>query len=75
VTAQSDDERLARRGIAGDERAWRRLVDDHTPMVYSLYLVEMSVKEIAGELDIPVNTVKSHLRRGRQAMRSYLEET
>ena len=36
------------------------------------YLADMSVTEISEQLDIPANTVKSHLRRGRQAVRRHL---
>ncbi|MGC4051313.1 MAG: sigma-70 family RNA polymerase sigma factor [Paludibaculum sp.] len=35
---------------------------------------DLSVEEIAGRLKIPVNTIKVHLYRGRQAMKSFLEE-
>jgi len=34
---------------------------------------DMSVEEIAGRLRMPVNTVKVHLYRGRQSMKTYLE--
>lgn len=34
---------------------------------------DLSVEEIAGRLKIPVNTIKVHLYRGRQAMKNYLE--
>lgn len=34
---------------------------------------DLSVEEISGRLKIPVNTVKVHLYRGRQAMKSFLE--
>jgi len=40
-----------------------------------LRLVEdLSLEEIAGRLAMPVNTVKVHLFRGRQAMKGFLEE-
>lgn len=35
---------------------------------------DMSVEEIAGRLRMPVNTVKVHLFRGRQSMKTFLEE-
>ncbi|WP_321473540.1 sigma-70 family RNA polymerase sigma factor [uncultured Paludibaculum sp.] len=35
---------------------------------------DLSVEEIAGRLKIPVNTIKVHLYRGRQAMKSFLEQ-
>lgn len=37
-------------------------------------LEDLSLEEIAGRLDMPVNTVKVHLFRGRQAMKGYLTE-
>jgi len=37
-------------------------------------LEDLSLEEIARRLKIPVNTVKVHLYRGRQAMKSFLEQ-
>lgn len=37
-------------------------------------LEDLSLEEIAGRLEIPVNTVKVHLYRGRQAMKEYLTQ-
>lgn len=59
----------------------RRLVHESMKMVRPSYLKvmklrlieDLSVEEIGSRLGIPVNTVKVHLYRGRQAMKEYLE--
>lgn len=37
-------------------------------------LEDLSIEEIAGRLDMPVNTVKVHLFRGRRAMKQFLSD-
>ncbi|NWF83406.1 MAG: sigma-70 family RNA polymerase sigma factor [Bryobacteraceae bacterium] len=59
----------------------RRLVHESMSLVKPSYLKvmklrlieDLSVEEIGSRLGIPVNTVKVHLYRGRQAMKEYLE--
>jgi RNA polymerase sigma-70 factor (ECF subfamily) len=59
----------------------RRLVHESMTLVKPSYLKvmklrlieDLSVEEIGSRLGIPVNTVKVHLYRGRQAMKEYLE--
>jgi RNA polymerase sigma-70 factor (ECF subfamily) len=43
-------------------------------IVLAYYLGEVPVKEIAREMEMPENTVKSHLRRARAALRHRLGE-
>jgi len=59
------------------ERARRALQDLGEParsVMLAYYLAEIPVREIALELGMPENTVKSHLRRGRKAVHRLLEE-
>jgi RNA polymerase sigma-70 factor, ECF subfamily len=42
-------------------------------ILLAYYVAEVPVREIAQELGMPENTVKSHLRRGRQTLRIRLE--
>ncbi len=43
-------------------------------IVIAYYAAELSIREIAAELGMPENTVKSHLRRARLLLRKRLEE-
>ena len=69
-------------GEAGMERRDRaervreavsQLEEPARTILTAYYVAEMAVAEIAAELDLPVNTVKSHLHRGRLALRRMLE--
>jgi RNA polymerase sigma-70 factor, ECF subfamily len=65
--------------ILRDERA--RLVHESMRLVKPSYVLvmklrvleDLSVEEISGRLKMPVNTVKVHLYRARQSMKTYLE--
>ena len=51
-----------------------RVVKPSYVMVIKMRVIEdLSVEEIAGRLKMPVNTVKVHLYRARQSMKTYLE--
>jgi len=52
-----------------------RLPEPTRPIMTAYYLYELPVREIAEAADMPVNTVKSHLHRGRRAVRENLEES
>ncbi len=51
-----------------------RLPEPTRSVVIAYHVGEVPVREIALELGIPENTVKSHLRRGRGMVRARLEE-
>jgi len=67
--AQSDY--LARRRLVA---ALDVLSDEMREALVLHHVLEMSVPEIAGELDVPVETVRSRLRNGREALRARVEE-
>jgi len=50
------------------------LTEPTRSILVAYYLYETPVGEIAGEMEMPVNTVKSHLHRGRTALRRRLED-
>lgn len=52
-------------------RALAALNEDHQLVLYLKYFQEMSVKNIAGVLEIPEGTVKSRLRRARELVNNY----
>ncbi len=51
-----------------------RLPEPTRAVLIAYHVGEVPVREIAFELGMPENTVKSHLRRGRRAVRARLEE-
>lgn len=50
-----------------------RLDDSHSAVLRMHYLDELPVAEVARRLDIPANTVKTRLRRGRTSLRDVLD--
>ncbi|MBC8239848.1 MAG: sigma-70 family RNA polymerase sigma factor [Alphaproteobacteria bacterium] len=54
--------------------ALSRLPDDHREIVLLIGLEEMSYKDAARILDIPVGTVMSRLSRGRESLRNLLND-
>ncbi len=67
-TRVADADRAAR-----VRRAVEALGEPARTILLAYYLAELSVREIAAELDLPAGTVKSHLHRGRLAVRRRLE--
>jgi RNA polymerase sigma-70 factor (ECF subfamily) len=49
-------------------RALRRLSPRHREVLVLHYVAELSVEEVAGQLRLPLGTVKSRLNRARQAL-------
>jgi RNA polymerase sigma-70 factor (ECF subfamily) len=75
AAAENPETSLLRREVVRIVRQSLRFVKPVYRDAMKLRILEdLSVEEIAGRLDIPVNTVKVHLFRGRQAMKSFLTE-
>lgn len=68
-------QRAERAGISRSllDGALARLTEPQRAAIVMHYQQEMPLEEIAGTLDMPVGTVKSHLHRGRKRMRELLE--
>jgi len=88
--APQGEERQAPVLVCGDENPEQRMLRSETATLLHQSLTavkpsyreamrlrlleDLSLEEIARRLKIPVNTVKVHLYRGRQAMKSFLEQ-
>ena len=60
----------------GDAQLWRlveALPDNQRQAIVLFYQEDRSIEEIAGMLGMPVNTVKTHLHRGRARLAAALE--
>jgi RNA polymerase sigma-70 factor (ECF subfamily) len=55
------------------QHALEQLSESQRTCVVMFHQQEMSIEQIADAIEIPVGTVKSHLHRGRAAMRKILE--
>ena len=53
-------------------KALNRLSETYRPVLQLFYLGELSYKEIASALEIPIGTVMSQLARGREELRARL---
>jgi len=65
--AAAEEAARTRRALAG-------LPEPARSILTAYYLYEAPVREIAEEMEMSVNTVKSHLHRGRTALRRAVEE-
>lgn len=54
--------------------AMDKLKDKYKTAIMLRYFNDMTLDEVSEVMEIPVNTVKSHLRRGKEALRVYLGE-
>lgn len=61
--------------VQEDETLWAvlELKERYRQPLYLFYYEDYSIKEIAQVLNLPENTVKTNLRRGREAVRKLLE--
>jgi RNA polymerase sigma factor (sigma-70 family) len=66
------DERLATRLLLADEL--ERLGDPRARIIHMAFVDELTHEEIARRLDMPLGTVKSHVRRGLIQLRNRMEE-
>jgi RNA polymerase sigma-70 factor (ECF subfamily) len=54
--------------------AFRQLPDVQRDVIILFYFEDQNVEEVSRALNLPENTVKSHLRRARQALAAMLEK-
>jgi RNA polymerase sigma-70 factor, ECF subfamily len=81
LSSVADDDRWADPALALDSRELRDEVrralaqlEEHYRLVLTLYYFDdMKYSDIAEVLDIPLNTVKSHIRRGKERLAALLE--
>jgi RNA polymerase sigma-70 factor (ECF subfamily) len=81
VARVADDDRwaspelaLASRELSGEVRRALAQLEEHYRLVLTLYYFDdMKYTDIAEILDIPLNTVKSHIRRGKERLAVLLE--
>lgn len=75
ITEGKKEELILPYGIQ-DDTIWivMSLEEKYRLPLYLFYYEGYSIKEIAGILEIPEATVKTHLRRGREEVKKHLEE-
>jgi len=81
LSSVADDDRWADPSLALDSRELRDDVrralsqlEEHYRLVLTLYYFDdMKYNDIAEVLDIPLNTVKSHIRRGKERLAALLQ--
>jgi RNA polymerase sigma-70 factor (ECF subfamily) len=81
LSGVADDDRWSDPALALDSRELREDVrralaqlEEHYRLVLTLYYFDdMKYNDIAEVLDIPLNTVKSHIRRGKERLAALLE--
>lgn len=56
------------------KKALSSLRKSYKDVVYLYYFEDLSYEEISKKLKLPINTVRTHLRRGRQSLRKMLEK-
>jgi RNA polymerase sigma-70 factor (ECF subfamily) len=54
--------------------ALEKLLPKEREIILLFYMEEKSLKDVSAITDIPVNTVKSHLRRAKEHLKIYLEQ-
>jgi RNA polymerase sigma-70 factor (ECF subfamily) len=71
VMATCDDINVEHLDLA---RCIQRLPEIQRDVIMLFYFQEQSVEDVGRMLDLPINTVKSHLRRGREKLAEMLKE-
>jgi RNA polymerase sigma-70 factor (ECF subfamily) len=82
IDTVADDDRWSDPEVALDSQELRQEVrraldqlEEHYRLVLTLYYFEdMKYTDIAEVLDLPLNTVKSHIRRGKERLAAILQE-
>ena len=82
LTASGEEVSEAQRGSCEnfteiqDDMMWAvlQLPEKYRNCLYLFYYEDYSIKEIAQSLEMPENTVKTNLKRGRQALKEFLEK-
>ncbi len=74
--AVNDVEDAMERSYLVDEirLAIEKLPENHRTVIVMRYIQDMSYKEIADNIDLPINTVKSYLFRARQQLQGLLKD-
>lgn len=75
-TETTDMQELYFRGIMGDEitKALAKLPEDFRTVVIMCDIEGFTYEEIANMLDVPIGTIRSRLHRGRNLLRTLLEQ-
>lgn len=74
-STQNVEEEILSYGMAEDiQRAIEKLPDHFRLVVVMRYIQDYSYNEISESLDLPLNTVKSHLFRARKLLQGLLQE-
>lgn len=70
--ASVDDRAVARAVLDGDRDAFQLMDEPYREVVALRFFAELSLPEIAEATGRPLNTVKTHLRRGMERLRDAL---
>jgi RNA polymerase sigma-70 factor (ECF subfamily) len=72
LSLQDQDDRLAIREVA---EALQRLPEEQRSVLMLIAVEDLSYAEVAHVLDIPIGTVMSRLSRGRERLRSMMDDS
>ncbi len=56
------------------QKALQRLPSKYRLAVYLYFFEELKYEEIANDLDLPINTVRTHIKRGKEKMKEELKD-
>jgi len=69
-----EDEVISNQSVKDIKAAIQMLPEQHRTVIVLRYLEQFSYQEIAESLDLPINTVKSYLFRGRKQLQTLLQK-